>query len=89
MNFLYHFYYDKHAGLNKNPIFFFGESYGGHYVPYFAFEFLRNSNFSGFSFKGVAIGDPWTDTAKQNSDFGSIYLSTGIIGGRQKKAIVS
>jgi len=48
MNFLYHFYYDKHVGLSKNPIYFFGESYGGHYVPYFAFEFLRNSNFSLF-----------------------------------------
>ena len=31
----------------------FGESYAGHYIPQFAYDFIRNKNFTKINFRGT------------------------------------
>lgn len=51
----------------SNPLYLTGESYGGHYVPCFAYGLLNNANISALflkkgtpfnqTFRGIAVGD--------------------------------
>ena len=43
--------------MTDNPLYFFGESYAGHYIPQFAYDFLHDIRFKHINFKGVGIGD--------------------------------
>lgn len=58
INFLNNFYKSKEfKNLTNNPTYFFGESYGGHYIPAFAEALLKNNTELKINFKGVGIGD--------------------------------
>jgi len=60
-NFVYNFI--KNIGfLNRNPVYLFGESYGGHYVPYFAWLLNSNSTKNFVNLKGIGVGDGLTDS---------------------------
>jgi carboxypeptidase C (cathepsin A) len=76
MNFFYNFY-NRHAELKKNPIYFFGESYGGHYVPHFARRFITNSNLTNLNFKGIGVGNGWVNPPIQNFDYETMMFSAG------------
>lgn len=49
----------QYPKLQKSPIYLFGESYAGHYIPAFARELLTNAYFIPYraNYKGVGIGD--------------------------------
>jgi len=66
----------------NTPLYIFGESYGGHYVPSFAQAVLQyNAKKPGFiiPLKGIGIGDGWTDPVNQLSNNDLFALSLGLV----------
>lgn len=45
VNFFYNFF-QRHSEWKQNPIYIFGESYAGHYVPHFTARLFKNSTFA-------------------------------------------
>lgn len=73
VNFLYNFY-KLYPHLKANPTYFFGESFGGHYIPAFARAVASNkSAFGDLNFKGVGIGDGWTMGELQTQHFNTYF----------------
>jgi len=72
-------FFEKFPQLSKNPFYIFGESYGGKYIPYLAYEIL-NRGTKGFNFSGIGIGNPWTHPISQLDVFARSTYSMGIIG---------
>ena len=67
---LYYFlqsWYQSYPQYANSPLFITGESYGGHYIPAFAYKILKENEGSGTSIplKGIAIGDGLTDPCSQ------------------------
>ncbi|KAL3682548.1 hypothetical protein R1sor_000570 [Riccia sorocarpa] len=56
---------------SKLPFYVSGESYAGHYVPQLAATILKLDKDSVINFKGIAVGNAWTDSAIDN--FGAIF----------------
>eukprot|EP00825_Cyclidium_porcatum_P048215 TRINITY_DN801_c0_g1_i5.p1 TRINITY_DN801_c0_g1~~TRINITY_DN801_c0_g1_i5.p1 ORF type:complete len:437 (+),score=50.17 TRINITY_DN801_c0_g1_i5:198-1508(+) len=78
VNFLYNFY-QTFPQLKKNPTYFFGESFGGHYIPGFARAVVSNSSaFGGVNFQGIGIGDGWTIADIQTQQYSLYYQAAGI-----------
>jgi carboxypeptidase C (cathepsin A) len=73
MNFFYNFFFVKYPQFKKNPLYIFGESYGGHYVPQFAYDLFATDRFDikDLNLQGVAIGDGLTQALIQLSTYGS------------------
>lgn len=82
-------WYKKYEAYSKSPLFLTGESYGGHYIPAFAYRILlENDNIAGtnnryVNLQGVAIGDGLTDPCSQVEmgpraayDFGIVDMKT-------------
>ncbi|KAL2611260.1 hypothetical protein R1flu_022952 [Riccia fluitans] len=61
--------YPKFAKL---PFYIAGESYAGHYVPQLAATILKLDKDSVINFKGIAVGNAWTDSSIDN--FGAIFF---------------
>jgi len=59
-------FYEKYPYYIDAPLFISGESYGGHYVPYFA-NFLLTNGYSakGINLKGISVGDGLTNPCIQ------------------------
>jgi len=51
-------------------LYFFGESFAGHWIPGIAYKILTQNRQPNppykFNLKGVGIGDPWTDPISQS-----------------------
>ncbi|CAG9333384.1 unnamed protein product [Blepharisma stoltei] len=78
------------AWLNRD-IYFFGESYGGHWVPGIAYKILSenqspNPQFK-FNLKGIGMGDPWIDPSTQTSSYGHYAYSSGLINQEELQII--
>jgi carboxypeptidase C (cathepsin A) len=54
-------FFSEKEKLKSNPFYIFGESYAGHYIPVFARAILEDDSLSFINFKGIGIGDGWTD----------------------------
>lgn len=69
-------FYQIYPQLANNPLYIFGESYGGKYVPYFTYHLLTNETFiSQINLAGMGLGDGWSDPITQvrtYSDFGYV-----------------
>ena len=52
-------FYTQHSEMIQCPLYIFGESYGGHYVPVFATKIFKSKAVVALNlnFKGVGIGD--------------------------------
>jgi carboxypeptidase C (cathepsin A) len=83
LNFLYNFY-RQWPSLVKSPLYVFGESYGGHYVPPFARAVASNFTFSsrGVVLKGIGLGDGWVDPVNQINFYDSLLYSVGIVSNK-------
>jgi len=87
-NFIYNFY-QVWPQLVQNPLYIFGESFAGHYIPSHATKLVLNSSMSWLNLKGVGIGDGWTDPINQVGFYDSYLYSAGIIGNQRRANISS
>ena len=58
-------FYQKFPKYSELPLFIFGESYAGHYIPPFTAYLLKNSPTIKANLKGIAIGDGWVNPKMQ------------------------
>lgn len=70
-------FYQVYPELASNPLWVFGWSYAGHFVPPFANLLLANSS---IKFAGVGLASPWVDPINQIDVYDSFVDSTGIGG---------
>jgi len=76
----------------STPLYIFGESYAGHFIPSIASAILyHNANSTGLKFPllGVGIGDGWTDPINQLSDFGLFGYAMGLIDDDERAQVES
>lgn len=73
-------FYNLYPNMTNLPTYIFGESYAGHYVPYFAEQFHRN-NIWMVPFKGIGVGDGWIDPKTQLQSYAQNYFQVGIVSG--------
>ncbi|CAG9310828.1 unnamed protein product [Blepharisma stoltei] len=75
----------KYPWMFNRPIFIFGESFGGHWIPAIAYTILMNNNnpvssqIAHFNLQGIAIGDPWTDPITQSQKYSAYSVATGLL----------
>eukprot|EP00618_Florenciella_parvula_P001494 CAMPEP_0119483160 /NCGR_PEP_ID=MMETSP1344-20130328/10690_1 /TAXON_ID=236787 /ORGANISM="Florenciella parvula, Strain CCMP2471" /LENGTH=538 /DNA_ID=CAMNT_0007517629 /DNA_START=73 /DNA_END=1689 /DNA_ORIENTATION=+ len=67
------FFGSKFPELATSPLYITGESYAGVYVPTLADELLRNA--PEVALKGVAVGDPCTDTPAQEQSMDMLWYA--------------
>jgi len=75
-------FFQLYPQLRENPFYIFGESYGGHYLPYLAYEILTRG--AKFNFSGIGIGNAWTDPLSQITSFSQYGYSAGLIDTKYK-----
>lgn len=56
-------FYETFPDFVKSPLYIFGESYSGHYIPAFASQLLEDERLTSVNYQGVGIGDGLTDAA--------------------------
>jgi len=59
-----------------------GESYAGHYIPFFA-DYLFHNPIAGVKLGGVAIGNGWVDPFYQYQEYPTYALENNIIDNGQ------
>ncbi|CAG9334923.1 unnamed protein product [Blepharisma stoltei] len=73
----------KYPTWFNRDLYFFGESYAGHWIPGIAYTILMNNKAPGvqtvFNLKGVGMGDPWTEAYTQLQSYGSYSYQRGLI----------
>lgn len=65
------FFANKFPELGSNDVFITGESYAGVYIPTLTKEILDNA--PEINIKGIAVGDPCTDTTAQENSMDSLW----------------
>lgn len=73
---------DAFKGFDKTPLFIFGESYAGHYIPSVSKGILEHnakSNVFEIPLKGIGIGDGWTDPVNQLHNYDLYAFSLGLV----------
>lgn len=72
-------FYKLYPKYDRLDLYIFGESYAGHYVPAFSQIILESNSIYAANFKGMGIGNGWTDPIIQYGQYGPFALSVGII----------
>ncbi|KAG2394152.1 hypothetical protein C9374_003916 [Naegleria lovaniensis] len=67
----------------KNPLYLFGESYAGKYIPAFAYN-IMNSGFP-FNLVGIGIGDGLTHPMDQFNTYDTFSYSVGLLDDKQRR----
>lgn len=94
-NNLYHFivqFYIIYPFLLENELYITGESYGGHYVPAFAYKIHQETiagNPKAMSIKlaGIAVGDGWIDPVEMVPAYPDMMWNMGLISEKQKQVV--
>lgn len=81
----------KYPTWFTRPVYIFGESYGGHWVPGLAYNILmQNSlNPTGFviNLKGIGMGDPWIDPISQTQTYSVFTVSNTLVNEYQQSIV--
>ena len=76
-------FYQIFSEYRDNELYITGESYAGKYCPALGYKLMQMSNESKINFKGIAIGNGWTDPINQLD--GLVYFKdTGLIDEKQQ-----
>jgi len=67
---------DIHPELKGRPLYFSGESYAGHYIPFFAMHAIRNPK---YNLAGLAIGNGWSHPMSQIRSFPDFAYHAGFL----------
>ena len=74
-------FYEIFPNMTQSPTYIFGESFGGHWVPYYSQTFI--DNFPSVNYQGMGIGDGWIDPMVQIQTYNQQMFMVGIIGGAE------
>jgi len=58
---------DTYPELKDKDLYLTGESYAGHYIPYFSRAMVKDDT-STFNLKASLMGDPYTDGLSQKTE---------------------
>ena len=64
----------------SNDLYFFGESYGGKYVVALATQVMNNPLAQNWNLKGIGMGNAWVAPDIQESIYGNMGYTIGILG---------
>ncbi|XP_054163775.1 probable serine carboxypeptidase CPVL [Oppia nitens] len=70
----------------SNDLYIGGQSYAGKYVPSFGHYLIQMSHISKLNFKGILVGNGWTDPINQIS-YDKTLLSLGLIDENEAKEV--
>lgn len=74
----------------KNELYITGESYGGHYVPAFAYKIHQMSSVPdtiAVPLKGIAVGDGWIDPVEMIPAYPDMMYNMGLIDENQRSVV--
>ena len=80
-------FYQKYPKYAELPLFIFGESYAGHYIPPFSAYILENSPVIKGNLRGIAIGDGWVNPKLQYYSYLDFMDSIGFINSEYKELL--
>jgi len=93
VNFLVNFYSSAlFAPYVHTPLYIFGESYAGHWVPSVALAIVQYNTATPIPsliipLRGIGVGDGWSDPINQLSENGLFAYSLGLVDDVQKQTI--
>ena len=90
LNALLNFYdLDAFSSFAKTPLYIFGESYGGHYIPSISKRIVQynQGHTPGIPLSGIGIGDGWTDPIHQLTNYAMFGFSLGFIDYNEKQEV--
>jgi len=73
-------FFQLHPQYAKLPLWVFGESYAGHYVPAVATRFAQQGGAVNLNFKGIGIGNGLVDPLIQYAQDGQFVFDAGLVG---------
>lgn len=89
LNVLLNFYQlDAFSNFDQTPLYIFGESYGGHYIPSISkrvVQYNQGSPAQKIPLSGIGIGDGWTDPIHQLSGYAMFGYSLGFVDYNERK----
>jgi vitellogenic carboxypeptidase-like protein len=91
LNALQNFYQlDAFSAFDQTPLYIFGESYGGHYIPSISkrvVQYNQGSPAQKIPLSGIGIGDGWTDPIHQLANYANFGFSLGYLDYNEKKKV--
>jgi len=89
VNALVNFYkLDAFSNFDQTPLYIFGESYGGHYIPSISkavIQYNQGSPAQKIPLSGIGIGDGWTDPIHQLAGYAMFGYSLGFVDYNERK----
>lgn len=82
--------YAKYPAWFNRPVYLFGESYAGHWIPSLSTQILaQNAQSSSlfYNLQGIGIGSPWIDPFSQSMVYSLFSYSNGLIDGYQQSIV--
>lgn len=77
-------FYQLFPNFIGEDLYFVGESYAGHWVPYFANYILSNASNSYINLRGVAIGNAWVDPPHQTAVYSTFCYAAGLLTQKER-----
>jgi len=91
LNALINFYQlDAFSSFSQTPLYIFGESYAGHFIPSISkavIQYNQGSPTQKIPLAGMGIGDGWTDPIHQLSNYGMFGSSLGFLDYDERKSV--
>lgn len=78
------------SNFKSTPLYIFGESYGGHYIPSISkgvLEYNTNNPSNKIPIAGIGIGDGWTDPKHQLANYGLFSYSLGFCDYNERQVV--
>eukprot|EP01017_Pseudomicrothorax_dubius_P049836 TRINITY_DN9328_c0_g1_i1.p1 TRINITY_DN9328_c0_g1~~TRINITY_DN9328_c0_g1_i1.p1 ORF type:complete len:340 (-),score=60.53 TRINITY_DN9328_c0_g1_i1:122-1141(-) len=80
-------FFELFPGLKEVPLYIFGPSYAGHFVPSFAYEIYTHKEKTGIKLTGIGIGNGMIDALLQTEFYDVFAYSKGIATPDQREEL--
>lgn len=78
------------SNFKDTPLYIFGESYGGHYIPSISqavLQYNTQNPSNKIPIAGIGIGDGWTDPIHQLANYGLFAFSLGFVDYNERSIV--